>query len=259
MRLLVSVRSAAEARAALAGGAQIIDAKEPALGALGPVHPEELRAIAREVPATAPFSVALGEAAGADSAAHAIASLELLGERPGETYVKLGMAAGRSARAAERIAAAAIRAGAASPLRPAVILVAYADHAAPSASHRDQVSSLALQVGARGVLLDTCSKDGRNLFDHVAADRLRDWAMRARERGLLVALAGSLSEAGVERAANLPVDIVGVRGAACDGGREGVIAAARVRRLRSSLTTAARESKHRAPVAPGWTPPPVSI
>ena len=43
MRLLVSVRSAAEARAALSGGADIIDAKEPSLGSLGAVGPLALR------------------------------------------------------------------------------------------------------------------------------------------------------------------------------------------------------------------------
>ena len=37
MRLLVSVRSAAEVGAAPGGRRQIIDAKEPSLGALGPV------------------------------------------------------------------------------------------------------------------------------------------------------------------------------------------------------------------------------
>ena len=45
MRLLVSVRSEEEARAALAGGADIIDAKEPSRGALGAVEIGVLREI----------------------------------------------------------------------------------------------------------------------------------------------------------------------------------------------------------------------
>ena len=45
MRLLVSVTSAAEASAALAGGADVIDAKDPRRGALGAVSPQTLRAI----------------------------------------------------------------------------------------------------------------------------------------------------------------------------------------------------------------------
>jgi len=42
MRLLVSVRDASEARAALAGGAGIIDAKEPLNGPLGAVSSDVL-------------------------------------------------------------------------------------------------------------------------------------------------------------------------------------------------------------------------
>ena len=61
MQLLVSVRSADEARVALAAGAHILDAKEPADGALAPVPPLVLGAIAAVVPAGTALSVALGE------------------------------------------------------------------------------------------------------------------------------------------------------------------------------------------------------
>ncbi len=61
MRLLVSVRTEHEVAAALAGGADIIDAKEPARGSLGPVSPEVLQAIAARVPESMPLSVALGD------------------------------------------------------------------------------------------------------------------------------------------------------------------------------------------------------
>ena len=61
MRLLVSVRNAIEAEAALAGGADIIDAKEPLNGALGPVAKEVIQSIAEKVAGSAPVSVALGD------------------------------------------------------------------------------------------------------------------------------------------------------------------------------------------------------
>ena len=54
MRLLVSVRSAAEAVAALDGAAHIVDAKEPARGPLGAVEPAVLAAILDQVPANQP-------------------------------------------------------------------------------------------------------------------------------------------------------------------------------------------------------------
>src|SRR5262245_28207453 len=61
MRLLVSVRNAVEAQAALAGGADIVDAKEPLNGALGQVAPATLLSIAAAVAGAAPLSVALGD------------------------------------------------------------------------------------------------------------------------------------------------------------------------------------------------------
>ena len=46
MQLLVSVRDAGEAREAMSAGADILDAKEPALGTLAPVSPAALASIA---------------------------------------------------------------------------------------------------------------------------------------------------------------------------------------------------------------------
>ena len=63
-QLLVSVRSPEEARTALAGGADIIDIKEPDRGSLGRARPDVIEAVAmlagRAAPET-PLSVALGE------------------------------------------------------------------------------------------------------------------------------------------------------------------------------------------------------
>src|SRR4051795_6593943 len=59
--LLVSVRSVDEARAALAGGAAVIDVKEPDRGPLGCADFEVCRAVRRVVPPEVPVSVALGE------------------------------------------------------------------------------------------------------------------------------------------------------------------------------------------------------
>ena len=245
MRLLVSVRSAAEMVPALAGGAEIIDAKEPSRGSLGPVSPAALGAIAGTLPRQLPLSIALGDPADAATAAGAVsAALDAAGPRTGGTYVKLGLAAIGSASAGRRLLEAAIRASDASPSPASVIAVAYADHEAAGAPAREVVSRLAADAGARGVLVDTWRKDGRDLFQHVGPEALRDWIEDARGRGLLVALAGSLDVDGIRAAARLAADVVGVRGAACDGGREGVVLERRVRLLRRVLGEA-----ERAPVA----------
>src|SRR5438045_3731812 len=91
MRLLVSVRSAGEVAAALGGGADIIDAKEPSRGSLGPVEQSVLRDINASVPTSVPLSVALGDFQEGAAAVAAIAALELTA-RPAGVFVKLGLA-----------------------------------------------------------------------------------------------------------------------------------------------------------------------
>src|SRR4051812_30438336 len=61
--LLVSVRSAAEAEAALAGGADLIDVKEPARGPLGRADDAVIDAVVASVAGRRPVSAALGELA----------------------------------------------------------------------------------------------------------------------------------------------------------------------------------------------------
>ena len=60
-KLLVSVRSGAEASAALAGGASIIDVKDPLHGSLGRSPISVWRDVRQVVPRHIPISVALGE------------------------------------------------------------------------------------------------------------------------------------------------------------------------------------------------------
>ena len=79
MRLLISVASGTEARAALDGGADIIDAKDAAHGALGAVSIAALREIVRTVDGRLPVSAALGDAS--DEKAVAVAARRATAER----------------------------------------------------------------------------------------------------------------------------------------------------------------------------------
>jgi uncharacterized protein (UPF0264 family) len=100
MRLLVSVRSAAEVAAAVAGGADIVDAKEPALGSLGAVSGRVLREIAHSLPAGVPLSIAMGDPRNVAALETAMAALDGLAPRPSRVYVKIGLsAAGDGAKA----------------------------------------------------------------------------------------------------------------------------------------------------------------
>ena len=63
MRLLVSVASAVEASAALEGGADLIDAKDPASGVLTAVSADVFREIHAAVAGARPVTAAAGNAA----------------------------------------------------------------------------------------------------------------------------------------------------------------------------------------------------
>src|SRR4029450_2605959 len=62
MQLLVSVANAADASAALAGGADFIDAKDPRMGALGAVSLDVLHEIHSTVGTARPVTAAIGDA-----------------------------------------------------------------------------------------------------------------------------------------------------------------------------------------------------
>lgn len=66
-------------------------------------------------------------------------------------------------------------------------------------------------------MVDTAIKDGQNLFDNMSFDELRRFVDQAREAGLMVALAGSLTWEHSERLFELNPTLSGVRGAVCVG------------------------------------------
>ncbi len=227
MRLLVSVRSAEEARSALAGGAEIIDAKEPALGALGPVRNEVLREIIAAVNGVRPVSAALGDAGDAD----ALADGARAAAEAGAMFVKVGFADVRESGAVrERLAR--VMDGALLPTAPcAVVAVAYADWDEVGGAAPSTVLAAAAAEGAMGVLVDTVRKDGAGLFRCLGRAALGSLVREARARSLLVALAGRISVDDLAFAYEAGAEIVGVRGAACEDGREGRVRESRVRQL----------------------------
>lgn len=229
MRLLVSVRNASEAAAALAGGADIVDAKEPLNGPLGQVSPAALAAIAKAVGDGAPVSAALGDIGRDD-----ILSGTRIAMQAGATFVKVGFAGmrGRLDVAAELLAST----GVSSP--GTLVLVAYADYEKAAAPSPDDVIALADGARAAAVLIDTCDKRGPGLTTLMTADSLRTFVTGARSAGRMVAVAGRLTVEDLDRVHDAGADIAGVRGAACDGGRSGIVTAARVRTLRRALRRA---------------------
>lgn len=227
MRLLVSVRDEEEALAALAGGAEIIDAKEPSLGALGAVDISALREIVGTVNGMRPVSAALGDAGDIDSLERkARAAAEA-----GATFVKVGFADVREP-AAVRARVGCVMQGTRLSTSPcAVMAVAYADWDEVGGAAPQTVLAAAASQGAMGVLVDTVRKDGAGLFRCLGRAALASLVREARALSLMVALAGRISVEDLSFAYEAGAEIVGVRGAACERGREGRVRESRVREL----------------------------
>ncbi|SEP48341.1 Uncharacterized protein, UPF0264 family [Methylobacterium sp. ap11] len=193
VRLLVSVRDAAEAALARDGGADLIDGKDPECGALGALPAEIVRAIVA-VSGDRLTSAVAGEPRDAVEASACLAALA----GTGVGYLKIAWAPGRDA------------AGLILPAGTPVIAVLFAEDGPDG----DDVPGLAA-AGFSGAMIDTRGKDGRRLADHLALPRLAGFTAACRAHGLLSGLAGSLRLDDIPDLAALRPGYLGFRGGLC--------------------------------------------
>jgi uncharacterized protein (UPF0264 family) len=231
LRLLVSVRNAAEAGAAIIGGAEIIDAKDPAAtSSIAPVTAGVLREIREEVPATIKLSAALGDVARLDELASAYARITVP-----LAFVKLGFRGVQDPDQVAVLLADAVRRAALLPTRPAVIAVGYADASRVGAISPLDLPAIITDTGADGLLLDTACKDLGSTFQLVTTPFLEVLSHRCEAEELTLAVGGGLGREDVDRASAFGATIFGVRGAACDQGRNGTVREALVQDLAQAI------------------------
>jgi (5-formylfuran-3-yl)methyl phosphate synthase len=219
-RLLISVRDAAEAEIALAGGADLIDVKEPARGPLGAADAATIRAIVAHVAGRASLSAALGELNAENRLEESLSGHV--------RYAKYGLAG------CGRMSDWTIRFRAAVALLPPGVTpvgVAYADWKAAGAPELREVLARASSLGCGAVLLDTFDKNNGPLGRHVSRVSLQRFIASARASGLACVVAGGLGRKEIAEILPLAPDYVGVRGAACTGGRTGRLDARRVAQI----------------------------
>jgi uncharacterized protein (UPF0264 family) len=232
MQLLVSVANPVEARHAVDGGADVIDAKDPLSGALGAVSIDTIRRIHGAVGGRRIVTAALGDAddeGRIEQAAFAYGSI-------GISFVKIGFAGITDPSRVLRLITAAVRGvRATGHHRCGLVAVAYADTGGVTSVEATALADIAAHAGATGVLLDTAVKDGPGLLRLISTVGITSWVARAHRAGLTVALAGKLTAEDLPLIWETGADIAGVRGAACEDGRSGRIDAERVRRLRAQL------------------------
>jgi hypothetical protein len=240
-RLLVSIRDAEEAALALAGGAGLLDAKEPRRGSLGSVAPQVWREILACAQGRVPVSAALGELS---DDRRLLSGADLAGAR----YAKLGLAGCRDladwpARWAQALQDL--------PAGVSPVAVVYADYQRCAAPPPESVIEQAPYCQCAAVLFDTWHKDGQDLIGCLDTARLRQLVADARRRGLLVVLGGSLSPATIPAVLPLEPDYIAVRGAACRGTRSDRIDARRVRELAQLVSGSIAHDQLPRPGTPG--------
>lgn len=221
---LASVTSAEEALLAVAGGASIIDCKDPSKGALGDLDPATIEAIVKAVAGRVPVSATIG-----DLPSEAVVMVKAASQiaATGVDIVKAGFFGDSDPRNAIAALGTA-ELGAAQ--RVAVLM---ADRPLDFG-----VIAVLARAGFNGVMLDTADKAAGALPDILSVRELTAFIDAARSNGLAAGLAGALRVHHIASLTALEPDVIGFRGALCDGGRADALSAERVADVRRTLDRA---------------------
>lgn len=218
---LASVTSPEEASLALAGGADVIDCKDPSAGALGALPETVVREITDCLAGRLPVSATVGdlppEPAVLVEAASGMA-------RTGVDIVKIGFFGDGDPRPAIAVL------GRTKHERARLVAVLMADQT----PDYELIPYLAAH-GFAGVMLDTANKAAGRLPTVLPAGELAKFVRMARNSGLLCGLAGSLRMEDIAGLASLGPDVLGFRGALCETGRASKLDPTRVAAIRLEI------------------------
>ena len=219
-RFLASVTGLDEAEIAIAGGADIVDLKDPGRGALGALPTAAVAAAVAGIGGRRPVSAVIGDLPMRPEplaeAAEAMAAT-------GVDFVKVGFFP--AAEAAQCAAALGRLAG-----RVKLVAVLFAD-LGPDLGLLPAFA----QHGFTGAMLDTADKDKGRLLDHLAPLEIPGFVSRVKALGMSAGLAGSLEAPDVPRLLPFAPDLLGFRGALCAGGRGGSLDPAALDEIRALI------------------------
>ena len=212
MILMVSVQNLAEALEALKGGADIVDVKNLQEALVGSAHPHVVKQVREAVPSAHHASATLGVVPNqAGTVAMAVYTAGVLDA----TSVKVGFMNTEYDLAVETLLACR---EALEGFNTKLIGSLFADNPLYDGLDAHHMVRLAKDGQCDGWLIDTLTKDGRNLFDFIPEPELRDMVFEGKELGLSTALSGHLRIEDLDELSRINPDIVGVRGAVCAKG-----------------------------------------
>lgn len=203
-KLLVSVRSATEAKSLVGSACDIVDVKEPSRGPLGMADRDVIAAIAEVLPKDQVLSVALGEV---------FDQREAFDVPKRVSFLKLGLSELSDSDWAGRWLDARSKA---QSIFASWVAVAYADHSEAGSPSPRSVFEAGVESDCGVFLIDTFAKrPGESVFDVLSVSELQELRDEAVSAGIQFALAGQLRARHAEKILEVAPDIVGIRGAAC--------------------------------------------
>ncbi len=213
MKLLISPKDEEETLEAIAGGADIIDVKNPLEGSLGANFPWMIRQIRDITPRELEVSAAIGDFHNKPGTA----SLAALGAAvSGVDYVKVGLYSVNTYQDALYLSKQVVRSVKDYNLKIKVVIAGYADAYRINSIDPLLIPQVASEAGADIAMVDTAIKDGVGLLDLWTLDKIENFIQDAHNRNILAALAGSIKKEDIPLIYNLGADVVGIRGAACE-------------------------------------------
>jgi uncharacterized protein (UPF0264 family) len=208
--MLASVNSVAEALLALSADVDIIDLKQPALGALGALDIDTVKQIVAGIDGRCPVSATIGDMPMQPEPV--FKAVKAMAET-GVDYIKIGFFPGDDWQ--ETVKKLSELTG----QNRALIAVLFAD-TQPDLT----IMSLLKDAGFTGVMLDTMNKQKGSLTQLMAKMEISQFVMQAKARQLLCGLAGSLRLEDIPELMPYKADYLGFRGALCqEHNRVGVL------------------------------------
>ncbi|NLD37880.1 MAG: hypothetical protein GX654_13515 [Desulfatiglans sp.] len=233
MQLLISVVNEQEAMAAIKGGADIIDVKNPLEGALGANFPGIIKGIRDVTLVNIPVSAAIGDAPDLPG----LMSLAALGAASCNVqYIKVGLYGVRTSESATKMLMEIKKAVRGYDRDIKIIAVAYGDAYKINALSPLDALQTAAETGIDGCMMDTIIKEEGDLFSSLSVGNINNFLKECRRNNLLSALAGSLKTEHLPLLKKLNPDIIGFRGAVCRGDRvNGVLDSEAVKAIKAIL------------------------
>lgn len=236
-RLLVSIRGKTEARAAVKGGAHIVDVEFPA-SALGTPYPLNIRAVRNAMPKRVAVSTNIGE----EQPGRSTACQAALGVAyAGADIVKLGLAK-MSLGEAKEFGPALVRTVKKWFPKKQCVPALFADERLAKwyINPIKDGPNLAKHMKADGLLIDTFDKSlGMGLMDYYTLADIKRFVAKCHKRNLEAWLAGSIIKEELPELWKAGADVICVRGAACKpgtgSGRFGQVSTPLVRQLVSTI------------------------